>query len=216
MKPRVLVILSGCGFLDGSEIHEAVLCLLYLDQEGAAVTCAAPDKPQMHVVDHLLQTPVAGQRNVLVESARIARGRIVALETVKPLDFDVVVLPGGYGAAKNLSNVATDGPNASVEPDVARILRAFRAANKPICAVCISPAVVVAALREGEVTIGNDTGTAGAILAMGGTHRDCTVDTICVDQARKLVTAPAYMYDAGIAQVATGVQAAIRETLRLI
>lgn len=214
--PRVLVVLSGCGFLDGSEIHESVLALLFLDRAGATVTCAAPDKAQIHVVNHVTNGAESGTRNVLIESARIARGNVVSLAMVSADNFDAVVLPGGYGAAKNLSSVATQGANASVDADLLRLLRAFRAAQKPICALCISPAVVVAALREGVVTIGNDPGTAGAIAAMGGTHQEQPVTGVCIDQARKLVTTPAYMYDARVAEVAVGIEAAIGATLRLV
>ncbi|GDX79938.1 glyoxalase [Deltaproteobacteria bacterium] len=215
MPKRALVVLSGCGHLDGSEIHEAVLTLLAFDRAGATVQCAAPNKPQVDVVDHLTHATTGESRNVLTESARIARGRVVDLATVNEPDFDLVFLPGGYGAAKNLSNVASHGPNASVDPHLLRVLRAFRAANKPIGAVCIAPAVLVAALHEGSVTIGNDPGTAAAIVGMGGEHTVCPVTEMHVDQARKIVTAPAYMYDAGIAQVALGIEAAVNAALEL-
>lgn len=214
MAKRVLVVLSGCGFLDGSEIHEAVLTLLALDRGGAEVTLAAPDKT-LSVVDHRTAEPTGERRNVLTESARIARGKIRPLSEVTADAFDAIFLPGGYGAAKNLSTVATDGPSASVDADLVRLLRAFRAAGKPIGAVCIAPAVLVAALREGEVTIGNDSGTAGAIHAMGGSHHACAVTEMHVDRARKIVTAPAYMYDARIAEVATGIERAVDAVLEL-
>jgi len=215
MGKRVLVVLAGCGHLDGSEIHEAVLTLLALDRAGAVVQCAAPDKPQHHVVDHRTRQPTGESRNVLTEAARIARGKVVALHTVSAADHDAVFLPGGFGAAKNLSDVAFEGPGATVDPTLAALLRAFRAAGKPIGAVCIAPAILVAALREGEVTIGDDPGTAGVIAQMGGTHVACPVDAAHVDRARKLVTAPAYMYDAGIADVARGIDAAVAAVLEL-
>lgn len=214
-QKRVLVILSGCGFLDGAEIHEAVISLLALDRRGAQVQCAAPDKAQHHVVDHRTGQPTAETRNVLTEAARIARGKIVPLSAVSADDFDAVFLPGGFGAAKNLSTVAFDGPAAQVDPDLARVLQAFRSQGKPIGAVCIAPAVLVAALREGEVTIGDDPGTASAITAMGGAHYACPVTELHVDQARKIVTAPAYMYDARIADVAQGIEKAVAATLEL-
>jgi enhancing lycopene biosynthesis protein 2 len=214
-KKKVLVVLSGCGHLDGSEIHEAVVSLLALDRAGAGVQCAAPDKAQMHVVDHLAGAPTAESRNVLVEAARIARGKIVPLAAVQAADYDAIWLPGGYGAAKNLSTVATQGAAASVDPELVRLLRAFRAQAKPIGAVCIAPAVLVAALREGEVTIGNDEGTAGAIRAMGGEHHACPVTEMHVDKARKIVTAPAYMYAASIGDVATGIERAVAALLAL-
>lgn len=215
MPKRALVVLSGCGHLDGSEIHEAVLTLLAFDRAGATVQCAAPNKPQMDVVDHLTHQATGETRNVLTESARIARGKVVPLAAVNEADFDLVFLPGGYGAAKNLSNLASAGPAAAVDADLLRVLRAFRAAGKPIGAVCIAPAVLVAALHEGNVTIGNDAGTAAAIVAMGGEHTACPVTAMHVDLARKIVTAPAYMYDAGIAEVARGIEAAVNAALEL-
>jgi enhancing lycopene biosynthesis protein 2 len=216
MSKRVAVVLSGCGYLDGAEITEAIVALLALDRAGATYQCAAPDKAQMHVVDHLSGEPTGELRNVLTEAARIARGRIVPLTAIRAADFDAVFLPGGYGAAKNLSTVAIDGPNATVDPEVARVLREFRAAGKPIGAVCIAPAVLVAALREGDVTIGQDPGTAAAIAQMGGVHHTCPVDDLCVDRARKIVTAPAYMYgNARISEVAEGIEKAVGATLEL-
>lgn len=216
-QKRVAVILAGCGYLDGAEIREAVLSLLALDRLGAAVQCAAPDKPQMHVVDHLTGTPVAGAtRNVLQESARIARGQVVPLTTIHAAEFDALMLPGGFGVAKNLCTLAVDGPAAQVDPDVARVLREFRAAGKPIGAVCISPALVVAALREGDVTVGDDVGVGQAIGAMGGHAVVLPVREAHVDRARKIVTAPAYMYgDARLADIAAGIDACVAQLLEL-
>ncbi len=216
-RKRVAVILSGCGHQDGAEVHESVITLLALDRADASVQCAAPDKPQMHVVDHLTGQPTGESRNVLREAARIARGKIVPLEAIHAADFDAVFLPGGYGAAKNLSTLAVDGPAATVDPELTRILREFRAAGKPIGAVCIAPAVLVAALREGSVTIGEDPGTASAIALMGGEHTDYPVTGLHVDRARRIVTAPAYMYGhARIADVALGIEKAVAATLELV
>ena len=216
-QPRVAVVLSGSGYLDGAEIQEAVLTLLAFDRAGAVVQCAAPDKLQHHVVDHVTGAPTGESRNVLREAARIARGRIVPLSAIRAADFDAVFLPGGFGAAKNLSTVAFKGPDATVDPDLSRVLRAFRAAGKPIGAVCIAPAVLVAALREGEVTIGEDPGTAAAIEAMGGAHVARPVTEHHVDEVRRIVTAPAYMYGgARIADVAAGIEKAVAATLALV
>ena len=214
MSKRVCVVLSGCGFLDGAEIQEAVITLLAFDRAGAVVVCAAPDKPQYHVVDHRTQEVVPGEtRNVLTEAARIARGAVVPLSSVYAEHFDALFLPGGFGAAKNLSTVAFDGAYAKVDPDVARVIREFRAAGKPIGAVCIAPAVVIAALREGMVTLGADP---GPIPAMGGSHVACPVTELLVDHERKIVTAPAYMYgDARISKVAEGIEKAVTATLEL-
>jgi len=214
----VLVVLSGCGHLDGSEIREAVLTLLALDRRGAVATCAAPDSAQAHVVNHLTgQVEPGAQRNVLHEAARIARGAVEPLERVRAADFDAIFLPGGYGAAKNLSSFAFDGAAGTVHPELTRLLREFRAAGKPVGAVCIAPAVLVLALGEGEVTIGDDAGTAAVVEAMGGVHHSCPVDRIHVDTARRIVTAPAYMYGrASISGVADGIDAAVGATLDLV
>jgi len=215
-SPRVCVVLSGCGVFDGAEIHESVISLLVLARRGATVTCAAPDKPQMHVIDHLRGQVAEGEtRNVLVESARIARGNITALSDIEASDFDAVFLPGGFGAAKNLSDFAVKGAEGSADPELVRVLQGFRTAGKPIGAVCIAPAVLVLALGEGEVTIGSDEGTAGAILAAGGAHVACPVRHAHVDTQRKLVTAPAYMIDTTIDQVAVGIEKAIDAMLEM-
>ncbi len=214
--PRVCVILSGCGVFDGTEIHEAVIALLALDRAGATVTCAAPDRPQLHVIDHLRGAVDEGAtRNVLVESARIARGQIRALSEISVDDHDAVFLPGGFGAAKNLTTFATEGAAGSADPELVRVLRAFRAAGKPIGAVCIAPAALVLALGEGTVTIGSDADTAAAIEAAGGHHVSCPVTEAHVDAERRLVTAPAYMVDARISEVAQGIEKAVAATLDL-
>jgi enhancing lycopene biosynthesis protein 2 len=213
--PHVLVVLSGCGYLDGAEISEAVISLLALSRGGARVTIAAPDQDQHHVVDHLSGQVTGERRNVLREAARIARGRILPLAAVRVEDHDAIWMPGGFGAAKNLSSFAFEGASASVQPELAALLRGFREAGKPIGAICIAPAVLALALREGKVTIGEDPGCAGAIEALGGQHQACPVTELCVDEERRIVTAPAYMYDATIADVATGIEAAVGALLRL-
>lgn len=213
---HVCVVLSGSGYLDGSEIHEAVLTLLAIRRAGATWQCAAPDKPQMHVVDHRMGAPVPGEsRNALTEAARIARGNVIPLAEVDASRFDAVFLPGGYGAAKNLSTLAVAGPDGSVDPDLERVLTDFHLSGKPIGAVCIAPAVVVMALGKGTVTIGNDAGTAAAIRAMGGTHVERPVTEVAIDRAHRIATAPAYMCEADIAQVATGIEAAVRAVLEM-
>ena len=221
MKPKVGVVLSGCGFLDGSEIHEAVLTLLCLDESGAVAVCAAPRGAQASVVDHEQQAPAAGaSRDMLAEAARIARGRIQDLAKLRAADLDAVILPGGFGAAKNLSDFATKGAAAAPHPEVARLLREMVAAKKPIGAICIAPAVVAAALGRNvhpTLTIGNDRGTAQALTAMGCTHRDCEVTDCVVDEANGIVSTPAYMFDAAIGDVGKGIRkltAAVLERAR--
>ena len=214
--PRVCVVLSGCGVFDGSEIHESVATLLALSAAGAQVGFAAPDKDQAHVVNHQTGEVAEGERrNVRVEAARIARGPVADLAEVDVADFDALFLPGGFGAAKNLSSLAFEGPKGTADPALVKIAQDFHAAGKPIGAVCIAPAVLVMALGKGHVTIGADPGTAGAIEAMGGTHSTCAGTEICVDTENRFVTAPAYMLDAPVHEVAAGISAAVGAVLEL-
>ena len=217
MAKRVGVILSGCGVFDGTEIHEAVLTLLFLDRAGAEIVCAAPDADQLHVLNHLTNEEMDERRNVLVESARIARGNIVDLKELAADRIDALILPGGFGAAKNLSDFALKGPGATVHPDVERILREMHAAAKPIGALCIAPATVAKALNDigPEVTIGEDIGTAAAIESMGAKHHPCKVDEIHIDARNKIVTTPAYMLGPGIKDVADGIENLVRQVLAL-
>lgn len=217
---RVGVCLSGCGVFDGAEIHESVISLLALNRAGAEVTCFAPDVAQMHVVNHRTGEVSEGEtRNVLDESARIARGEIRSADEVSAADFDALLIPGGFGAAKNLCSFAVDGAEASVNPEVARIVQETVAAGKPLAAICIAPATIAAALRGGsvtaELTIGNDQGAASGIEAMGGTHIDCPVDSFHVDRQNKIVTTPAYMLAGSIAEAADGIEKTVAALLEL-
>lgn len=217
MAKRVGVLLSGCGVFDGSEIHEAVLTLLFLNRAGAAPVCMAPNANQLHVINHLTQEIIAEDRNVLMESARICRGDITDIESITARQLDALIIPGGFGAVKNLSNFAVAGPQAQVHPQVDRLLNEMTAAAKPIGAMCIAPATLTKALANlhPEVTIGTDPGTAGAIKTMGGTHHVCQVDQIVVDSSRKIVTTPAYMHDATIAEVSIGIEKLVIKVLEL-
>lgn len=214
---KVGVLLSGCGVFDGAEIHEAVLTLLALDRAGAEIVCMAPNVEQAHVINHLTQEVTAEKRNVLVESARIARGEIKDLKDVQAGDLDALIMPGGFGAAKNLSDFAFKGPEATVHPEVKRLLNDLAAAGKPIGAICIAPATLTKALadRKPEVTIGTDAGTASAIEAMGGRHKSCSVDMIHLDAGNKLVSTPAYMLGPGIKEVAQGIEKLVARVVEL-
>jgi enhancing lycopene biosynthesis protein 2 len=217
MAKRVGVLLSGCGVFDGSEIHEAVLTLLALDRNGAEIVCTAPFINQLHVINHMTTEEMNETRNVLIESARIARGNIVDLKNLSAQEIDALIIPGGFGAAKNLSDFAVNGPESKVNPEVQRILEQMISAGKPIGAICIAPAVVTKALAQHglEVTIGTDTGTAAAIEAMGGKHVTCQVDQIHVDTRYKIVTTPAYMLGPGIKEVAVGIEKLVQKVLAL-
>ena len=215
---KIGVLLSGCGVNDGSEIHEAVITMLALDRAGAETVCMAPDVDQLDVVNHLTGQPTGEKRNVLVESARIARGNIKDINKVHVTDIDGLIIPGGFGAAKNLSDFAVKGKDAVVNEDVKRLLNDMASAEKPIGAICIAPATLTKALegKNPEVTIGNDIDTAGAIEAMGGQHKECSVDMIHVDSNNKLVSTPAYMLGPGIKDVAVGIEKLVNKVLELV
>ncbi|MDX2441990.1 MAG: isoprenoid biosynthesis glyoxalase ElbB [Desulfobacterales bacterium] len=215
---KIGVLLSGCGVNDGCEIHEAVIALLTLDRAGAEAVCMAPDVEQFDVVNHLTGEATGEKRNVLVESARIARGNIKDISKVRAADIDGLIIPGGFGAAKNLSNFAVKGKDAVVNGDVKRLLNDMVSTAKPVGAICIAPATLTKALegKNPEVTIGNDIGTAGAIEAMGGQHKECSVDMIHVDSNNKLVTTPAYMLGPGIKDVAVGIEKLVNKVLELV
>lgn len=215
--PKIGVLLSGCGVYDGSEIHEAVLVMLALDRAGADIFCMAPDVQQRDVVNHVTGKPMDEARNVLVESARIARGNITDIAAVTAADMDGLIIPGGFGAAKNLSDFAVQGQAATVHPQVQRLLNELVSTGKPMGAVCIAPATLTKALagKSPEVTIGNDPATATAIEAMGGQHRTCTVDMIHVDTRNKVVSTPAYMLGPGIKDVAVGIEKLVNKILDL-
>ena len=210
---KVGVILSGCGYLDGAEIHEAVLTLLALDEAGAEAVCMAPDIPQRKVVNHITGEDVKESRNVLIESARIARGKIVDIATVKGADLDALTLPGGYGAALNLSDFAVAGPGMAVNEDVARVVREVHEAGKPIGAICISPAVISKLIAGVKLTIGNDADTAGALEKMGSKHENCAVNSIVVDGEQKVVSTPAYMLGPLVKDVASGIRECVKGVL---
>jgi enhancing lycopene biosynthesis protein 2 len=207
--------------MDGSEIHEAVLTLLALDQAGAQIVCCAPNIDQMDVVDHASGSPVQGERrNVLAESARIARGKITDLSRLSASDIDALIFPGGYGAAKNLCTFATAGAECAVNPQVERIVGQMLEAGKPIGAICIAPAMLARILGKkgvhGTVTIGTDRETAAAIEKMGVKHADCPCASFIVDDRNRVVSTPAYMLGKGPAEVFEGIRQLVNAVLALI
>lgn len=216
MTKKVAVILSGCGVYDGAEIHESVITLLRLDQRGAQVQCFAPNIPQLHVIDHLTGEQTSETRNVLVESARIARGQVKDIREADVSEFDALIVPGGFGAAKNLSNFAVEGDKCTVQPAVLALAEAFAEAGKPVGLMCISPALAAKIYGPGVVcTIGNDAGTSAAVVKMGGTHEECDVHDIVEDTQRKLVTTPAYMLATSISDAASGIYKLVDRVLEL-
>jgi enhancing lycopene biosynthesis protein 2 len=216
---KIGVLLSGCGVFDGAEIHESVLTLLALNQRGATAICCAPNV-DFTVIDHRTHKPTGEKRNVLAEAARIARGEIRDLATVKAADIDALILPGGFGAAKNLCDFAEQGPKCTVHPEVARLVGDCLAARKPVGAICIAPALLarIAGQRgvKARLTIGNDAGTSQAIVAMGCLHENQSVTEALVDRDHKVVTTPAYMLGPGPAAVFEGIRKLVEQVLALL
>ncbi|EIJ41454.1 uncharacterized protein involved in an early stage of isoprenoid biosynthesis [Beggiatoa alba B18LD] len=215
---KVGVLLSGCGVYDGSEIHEATLSLLALDHLGVEVQCIAPDIEQHHVINHLTGAEIPEKRNVLIESARIARGKIQALNTVNSDDLDALLLAGGFGAAKNLSTWAFAGADSDILPDVKHLILTMVHAKKPIAALCIAPTVLAKALQGSDIhpqlTVGTTTAPSpyditainAGLNSIGAQTIMTTVDGIVIDKTNKIITSPCYMMEASIAQVFVGIE----------
>lgn len=216
---KIAVILSGCGVYDGSEIHETVLTLLALNRAGVEVQCYAPNIPQHHVINHLNGEVVEGEiRNVLTESARLARGKIQDLAKCKAATIDGAIFPGGYGAAKNLSDFAWEGARCEIDPAVAKFVKAMHDAKKPMAFFCISPVIAAKLLGSSgvQLTIGNDPATSKGIEELGAKHVVRDVKEVLVDETNRIVSTPAYMYDAPIAHVAEGIDKCVAALLKLI
>ncbi|XP_045190579.2 glutamine amidotransferase-like class 1 domain-containing protein 3, mitochondrial isoform X2 [Mercenaria mercenaria] len=226
-NPEVFLkpVLSGCGVYDGSEVHESSAVLVHLSRAGADISMFAPDVEQMHAIDHTKGEPMENNRNVLVESARIARGNISALSNLTSSNFDAVVFPGGFGAAKNLSTFAVDGPNMKVNDDVERVIRDFHTNKKPIGLCCIAPVLAAHLLPGCEVTVGNNeedggrwpyAGTAGAIQTMGSFHVIKDVSEAHTDKKNKIVTTPAFMCETKFHEIFDGIGKMIDGVIKLL
>ena len=216
MSKQVAVILSGCGVFDGAEINEVVLTLLRLEQQGAQYQCFAPDMAQHHVVNHITGEEMSETRNVLVEAARICRGAIKDVRELDVTAFDALILPGGFGVAKNLSDFAFKGAESRVQADVLAALKAFAAAGKPVGLECIAPALAAKVFGAGvQCTIGNDADTAAALEASGAKHQACVVSDIVEDAQCKLVTTPAYMLAGSILEASQGINKLVDRVLAL-
>jgi len=215
-QKRFAVILAGCGVFDGAEIHEATLTLLAIAKAGASYQCFAPDKEQTHVVNHITGSLVDETRNVLVESARIARGKIKPLNLYDPEIFDALILPGGFGVAKNLCSFAFEGSDCTVDPEVELSVIASVEAGIPIGALCIAPTLIAKILPGAEVTIGDDPDTANAIEKMGAVHHITNHGDVFIDRKYKLVTSPCYMLNANIVQIAEGTEKVVKELIELM
>jgi enhancing lycopene biosynthesis protein 2 len=210
------VVLSGCGVFDGAEIHESVLTILALERAGARVLFFAPDKLQLHVINHITGEEMAEKRNVLVESARIARGLIMPLSSANSALLDALIVPGGFGAAKNLSDFAIKGAECTMDPDLVKLTQLMHKSGKPIGFICISPVMLPKLLgKPVRLTIGNDPDTIDAIEVMGGEHVICPVDDVVVDDENKVVTTPAYMLATSISEAAKGIDKLVAKVLDL-
>ena len=214
------VLLSGSGVNDGSEIHESVITMLALDRAGAETLLMAPNIDQMHVINHYTGQEMDEFRNVLVESARIARGKIKDMAEVSGGDLDALIIPGGFGVAKNLSDYAMSGAECSINPDVYRLISEMIILKKPIGAICIAPAMIAKILAEqnlsATMTIGKDETTAKDIEVMGSTHKECLVEEIVIDEENNIVTTPAYMYAKNISEAAEGIEKLVKQIILMI
>ena len=210
---KFAIVLSGCGVFDGAEIHEATLTMLAIMKQGATYEIFAPDIQQHHVVNHITGEEMPEKRNVLIESARIARGKIKDLKDYDPNNYDAMIFPGGFGAAKNLCDFAFKGADCIVNPDVEKAMLKTAGKNKPIGALCISPVIFAKVFGDVEVTIGQDAGTAEAIEKLGATHIKTTHGEVIVDEKNKLFTTPCYMLDANILDIARGASNIVKAML---
>jgi len=215
--PRFAVVLSGCGRADGSEIHEAVTALLAIDKAGCTYKCFAPNIEQSAVINNLTSEKMEERRNVLVESARIARGDIKPLSEINMVDFDCIVFPGGLGAITNWCDFAVNGVNCTVESSISRVLEQAYKQKKVIGAMCIAPVTIAKVLGKYgiKVTIGNDKTVAGAITSTGAIHENTKAEEVCVDKENLIVTTPAYMLSKSIKEVAAGAEAMVKAMIDL-
>jgi len=207
---KFAIVLSGCGVFDGAEIHEATLTMLAIMKQGATYEVFAPDVDQHHVINHLTGEEMKEKRNVLIESARITRGKIKDLKNYDPNNFDALIFPGGFGVAKNLSDFAFKGADCTILPDVEKAILKTAGKNKPIGALCISPVMLAKIFGDVEVTIGDEKEPAEAIEKMGATHIKTTHGEVIIDEKNNLFTTPCYMLDANIVEIADGAENIVR------
>lgn len=219
MRKNIAVLLGGCGTFDGSEIQESVLTLLSIKQCEVNYQCFSIDEPQHHVTDHNSKSVDNNTiRNMLIESARIARGDIKNISELLVDQYDALIIPGGFGVAHNFCDFAIKGKDFSVRSDIARICLEFTKAEKPVGFICIAP-VMIAKIYCGfnvKMTIGNDTQVADIITSMGMKHVNTMVDEICIDEKYKIVSTSAYMLAENIAQVYDGIFKLVSAVVKLI
>ncbi|MDO9511325.1 MAG: isoprenoid biosynthesis glyoxalase ElbB [Bacteroidales bacterium] len=210
---KIAIVLAGCGVFDGAEIHEAVLSMLAIQKQGAEFQLFAPDIAQSHVINHLSGEIMTEERNVLIESARIARGNIKALSMYNAAEFDALIFPGGFGVAKNLCNFAFKGSSMEVLPEVINSIQETHQMNKPIGAMCISPVIIAKLLPGTELTIGNDVETSVLVEELGGKHKIANFTEVISDKKNKIFTTPCYMLQANLVQIAKGTENLISKVI---
>lgn len=205
---RIGVLLCGSG-RDGSEIHESTFVLLSIKRRGALAVCFAPNGPQTYVRNHLTDKNTDEKRDMLVESARIARGDICDIKVVSASDIDALIIPGGTGTAASLSSFLAKGSSCTVHPQVQRIVGDMHKAHKPIGAICMAPATLAKALQNigvsAMLTAGDDSDVAQKLVAMGHRHKTCDAVDCVIDRENRIVTTPAYMNAKSIAEVWEGI-----------
>ncbi|MCF8377960.1 MAG: isoprenoid biosynthesis glyoxalase ElbB [Bacteroidales bacterium] len=213
---KIAVVLSGCGVYDGAEIHEATLSLYAISKLGCEYEIFAPDINQHHVINHLTGEEMNETRNVLIESARIARGKIKSLSEFDAVEFDGLLFPGGFGAAKNLSDWAFKGPDGDVIPEVKKAISSAHGKKIPIGALCISPVLIAKVLKGVNLTIGSDQSTAEGIKKAGAKHTYTSHGEVVADPDYKVVTTPCYMLDATIAQIGEGAENVVKTMMEMM
>lgn len=217
MSNKVAVILSGCGVFDGAEINEVVLTLLAIEENGLEYECFAPDRMQHHVVNHITGEEMPYSRNILIEAGRIVRGKVRPLSECKANNFAALFVPGGFGVAKNFSDFAFKGKDASVCPEFVAVCTDFKEKGKPAGYMCIAPALLPKIYGNGVLlTIGNDADTAAAVQSMGGVHENAAVDQIVVDEKNKVVSTPAYMLATKISETKSGIDKLVKKVMEMI
>jgi enhancing lycopene biosynthesis protein 2 len=218
MSKNIAVVLSGCGHLDGSEIHEAILTLLAISKSGATYQGLAPNRNQSHVVNHVTQEvdESSQSRNIMLESARLVRGDIIAIDQANIKNYDAVIFPGGFGAAKNLFDFAVKGDASfTVQQDVIDFVDKAKEAGKPMGFICVSPVMMPKLFNKVKMTIGTDEGVIGIVESLGAKHHMKNVDEICIDEKNKLVSTPAYMLGENIYDVSKGIDKLVNEVLKM-
>ncbi len=212
---KAAIVLAGCGVRDGAEIHEAVMTMYAIDKNGGTYRIFAPNVAQHHVINHITGEEMKESRNVLTEAARIARGKISPLTEYRAEEFDALIFPGGFGVAKNLCTYAFDGADCHVDRVVEQAIRSTHRAHKPIGALCISPLLIARVLGDVTVTVGNDKKTVADIVKLGGKHEERRHGEVTVDMKNLIVTAPCYMLDATVSEIARDAEAVIKTIMEL-